>query len=521
MNADHDFAAHVTSGTAGPDAFRRLLIRGGRVYDHDGDVDQPPCADIGIVGDTIERVGPNLPADGNTEVIDATGKLVVPGFVNAHYHSHDVMAKGLFENLPFDVWTLHSNPAAYGPRPLEEVRLRTLIGAAESLRNGITTIQDFLTVVPQDDAVVDTVLSAYEEVGIRVVFAIAARDRAALDIAPFVPPGLPESLWARIAGKDRTARDEIDFVAGQIGRLGLRPRPRQTWGLAPSAPQRCSHELLEGIAALSRERGLPVLTHVYETRVQTAAARQQPGVSSLLDVLEGAGLLNDRLAVVHGVWLAEGEIARIAEAGASVVHNPVSNLKLKSGVAPILDLARAGVNVALGCDNYSCAETQNIFIAMRLMCLLPSVTDPEPGPVTAAGALRAATLAGAKAVGLHGAVGAIRPGMLADLTLLDLSDLAFVPFNSAARQIVFAEHGRAVDTVLVGGRPVVRGGRLVTVDEAALAAAVEEIAPAFRRDAAALGARNADLTAPLLEAGRRAWRVPLGFDRYIGRSGCC
>jgi cytosine/adenosine deaminase-related metal-dependent hydrolase len=498
-------------------ALPRILIRGGRVYDHDGDVHQPPHADILIAGEIIERVGPNLPAGAGIEVIDATGKLVVPGFVNAHYHSHDVMAKGLFEEMPFDIWALHSNPAGFGPRSREEVRLRTLIGAAESLRNGITTIQDFLTVVPQDDAVVDSVLSAYEEAGIRVVFAIAARDRAALDIAPFMPPDLPQALAQRIAGADRKARDELDFVEGQIKRLGLRPTPRQTWALAPSAPQRCSLELLEGIAALARTHNLPVLTHVYETRIQAAAARRQPGVDSLLDVLEDAGLLNDKLGIVHGVWLAAHEIARIAEAGASVVHNPVSNLKLKSGVAPILDLLRAGVGVALGCDNYSCAETQNIFIAMRLMCLLPAVTDPEPGPVDASYALRAATLAGAQAVGLPGTVGAIRPGMLADLSILDLNEPAFVPFNSAARQIVFAESGRAIDTVVVGGRPVVRSGRLVTVDEAALAAAVAEIAPAFRSDAQALAARNAELTAPLLDAGREAWKIPLGFERFIGR----
>ncbi len=133
----------------------RILIRSGRVYDHDGDVHQPAPADILIAGERIDRIGPNLPADAGVEVIDAAGKLVVPGFVNAHYHSHDVMAKGLFEEMPFDIWTLHSNPASYGPRTLEEVRLRTLIGAAEQLRNGITTIQDFLTLVPQDEALVD------------------------------------------------------------------------------------------------------------------------------------------------------------------------------------------------------------------------------------------------------------------------------------------------------------------------------------------------------------------------------
>jgi 5-methylthioadenosine/S-adenosylhomocysteine deaminase len=360
------------------------------------------------------------------------------------------------------------------------------------------------------------VLSAYAEAGIRVVFAVAARDRGALDIAPFFAKNLPEAIQKRLAGADRSARDELAFVAGQIRRLGKVPSELQTWALAPSGPQRCSAELLEGIAALSREQGLPVLTHVYETRVQAAAAALDTS-GSLIDKLARAGLMNDRLGIVHGVWLSPQHIAQIADAGARVVHNPISNLKLKSGVAPILDLYRAGVDIALGCDNCSCAESQNIFTAMRMLCLLPAVTDPDPGPINAGYALKSATMSGARALGLGDKVGALKPGMAADLVILDLNEPAFVPFNSAARQIVYAESGRAVETVFVGGRPVVREGKLVTVDEAKLAAEAAELAPAFRRDAGELAARIADLTAPLLDANRAAWKVPLGLQRYIGR----
>jgi 5-methylthioadenosine/S-adenosylhomocysteine deaminase len=497
---------------------QRYLIRGGRVYDHDGDVHQPPHADLLINGDVIERVAPSIELQDGTQLIDATGKLVVPGFVNAHYHSHDVLAKGLFEEMAFDIWTLHSNPSNYGRRSHREVRLRTLIGAAECLRNGITTVQDFLTVVPKDDPYVDTVLSAYEEAGIRVVFGIAARDRAALDIAPFFPSELPERIRQRILGQDTSSQTELDFISAQIKRLGLHPTPLQTWALAPSAPQRCSPSLLEGIAALSREYSLPVFTHVYETRIQAAAARRLSSdpLLSLLHLLQNCGLLNDRLGIVHGVWLSSHDIALIAEAGARVVHNPISNLKLKSGVAPILDLYRAGVDVALGCDNYSCAETQNIFLAMRMLCLLPAVTDPEPGPITAAYAIAAATLAGARAVGLAGKIGALKPGMKADLMILDLNEPSFVPLNSAARQITFAEFGRAIETVMVDGRPVVRGGRLESIDEAAIAAEAAEISAAFRKDAAELAARNSELVEPILGANRSAWNVSLDVERYIG-----
>ena len=206
----------------------------------------------------------------------------------------------------------------------------------------------------------------------------------------------------------------------------------------------------------------------------------------------------------------------LAESGARVVHNPISNLKLKSGIAPILDLHRAGIQIALGCDNYSCAETQNIFVAMRMLCLLPAVTDPEPHRQRRLCAPRR-DAAGAKAVDLDGQVGALKPGMAADLMILDLNEPAFVPFNSAARQIVFAEAGRAVETVLVAGRPVVRDGKLVTVDEAALAARGRRtIAPGFRREVRRSRSAAPTSVAPLLEGNRAAWKVVTGFERYIG-----
>ncbi len=502
------------------DARTTILIRGGRIYDHDGDVHQPATGDLLISGGRIERIAPKIDAPAGAEVIDAANKLVAPGFVNAHYHSHDVLMKGMFEEAPFDIWTSYTGAAAYGTRTHREMRIRTLIGAAEMLRNGITTVQDFLTVYPVEDAYVDTVLSAYDEAGIRVNFAIAARDRSQLDIAPLMAKdlsakNLPQAVRDRIFGKPgRTAQQELDFVAGQIKRLGMSPRPLITWALAPSAPQRCSPELLSGIAALSRELKLPVFTHVYETRPQAAAAKVQQ--LSLLEMLKSAGLLSERLNLVHGVWLSQRDIEMLAGARARVVHNPISNLKLKSGAAPILDLYKAGVEVALGCDNYSCAETQNIFIAMKMLCLLPAITSPEPHPVTAAHALKAATLTGAKAVNMEGQIGALKPGMAADLMILDLNEPAFVPFNSAARQLVFSECGGAIDTVLVAGRPVVCGRKLRTIDEAKLAAEAGEISPAFRREVEAQIKRSADLVAPLLDGNRTVWKTELGIARYIG-----
>jgi cytosine/adenosine deaminase-related metal-dependent hydrolase len=499
-----------------------LLISGGRVYDHDGDTDAPPVRDILIEAGRITEISaPDEGAERKAALreagaaIEAAGLLVMPGLVNAHYHSYDVLAKGLFEDMPFDVWALHSQPAYYGPRSKAELRLRTLLGAIDCLRHGVTTVQDMCSLVPTDEATLDTILAAYEEIGLRTVFSIAVRDIAALDIAPFVADDVPAAVRALVEGVPGDPRAQLDFVERQIRRLAPLPS-RLSWALSPSGPQRSSRTLLEGVADLARRHRLPVLTHVYETKAQTAKARvmcaEQGG--SLVRYMNSCGLLGPGTSLVHGVWLQQEEIEMLAAAGAGLVHNPISNIKLKSGIAPMRRVADAGINIALGCDNCSCGDCQSLFQAMKMLCLLAAVTDPQPTGVRAAQALQAATLGGAQALGLAGKVGALRPGMAADLVLLDLSDIAYVPLNSAARQVVFAEAGRGVHTVIVDGEVLVANRRLTRLDEAALRGEVEEAMAAFRRDYAGVAARGAEAAPYLLDANARVARHDVGLDRY-------
>lgn len=255
--------AETRSGDAAI-ADRQLLIRGGRIYDHDGDIDDPVVRDVLVRGSRIasvtapdedlelkREIARRATVSDEAQVIEARGKLVIPGFVNSHYHSYDVLAKGLLEDMPFDVWALHSQPAYFGRRSKAEIRARTLLGALECLRSGITTLQDMNSLVPQDEETLDTILSAYAEIGIRVVFSIAVRDVAALDIAPFLPADVPEAAMAIIRGAPKDAREEIAFVERQLGRLTPLP-PRLSWGLSPSGPQRSSRALLEAIGDLAR-----------------------------------------------------------------------------------------------------------------------------------------------------------------------------------------------------------------------------------------------------------------------------
>lgn len=500
----------------------RILIRDALVFDPSVDGHEPQPRDILIVGDSIaavtapgEALADASPQPG-LEIIDATDRMIVPGFVNAHYHSYDVLAKGMLEDMPFDVWALHSQPAYFGPRGRAELRMRVLLGAIECLRNGITTVQDMNTLLPQDEETLDTILAAYDEVGIRVVFSIALRDIGALDIAPFLPGNIPPDILARIAGVDRDPLPDLAFVEQQILRRKDLPG-RISWGLSPSGPQRSSRILLEGIADIGRRHDLPVFTHVYETKAQTAKARaiytEQGG--SMIRWLDEVGLLRPGTTLAHCVWLKPDEMGLLAERSVSVAHNPISNMKLKSGVAPMRALSCEGVNIALGCDNSSCGDCQNMFQAMKAFCLMAAVADPQPTGVHAADAIRAATVGGAKAVGLGGKVGSLQPGMKADMMIIDLTDPAYMPFNSATRQLVFSESGRGVETTIVDGRIVMRNRRMVTVDEAAIRAELAELMPKFRSDFAVVVAAN-ELAKPyLLEANRNVATFDVGVERFL------
>ena len=510
-----------------------LLIKGARIYDRALDIHRPAVRDVIVEGNRIASVSaPDELADRKSaiaeaaerkkpgsSVIDGAGKLLIPGLINAHYHSYDVLSKGRFEDMPFDVWALHSQPAYWGKRSKAELRARTLLGAMECLRHGITTIQDMNSLVPQDEETLDIILAAYAEVGVRVVFSIAVRDIAALDIEPFLPPGMPSDVHALVAGKPGDAAADLAFVEAQLKRLNPLPA-RLHWALSPSGPQRCSTRLLEGIAELSDRYQLPVFTHVYETRAQLAKARShyREHDGSLVQYMAAVGLLTKRTTLAHSIYITNDEIETVARAAAGVVHNPLANLKLKNGVAPLLSLKRAGINLALGCDNCSCSDCQNLFQSMKLYALLAGGMDAEPTGILACDAIEAATAGGAQAIGLAGAVGDIRPGMIADMAIIDLTDLAYLPFNSAARQLVFSETGRGVQTVLVDGRIVLKDGRLMTVDESAFREELLEIMKSFERDYEQVAAQQKPALPYLLEANRNLKNADLGMNRLMGEA---
>jgi 5-methylthioadenosine/S-adenosylhomocysteine deaminase len=491
----------------------RLVVRGARVLDPLSPEPRPAVRDIALEGDRIAAVGNDLEGD---QVLDARNMLAIPGLVSSHYHSHDTLLKGCFAPMPLEGWFMHAVPPNYPKRSPDEIRARVLAGALEALKAGITTTQDMATVFPFDPAEVDTILRAYDEIGIRCVFALQLADAPGSRGVPFWDEVMPPELRSEATLSVKRAGDARELLARIEGEWE-RHRDRHariTWGLGPATPESCSDEFLEGLAELSARGNLPVFSHVYESKGNAVTARKAYADGSLIGHLARVGLLGPRFTAAHAVWLRRDEIDAMAEAGARVALNPVCNLKSKSGVAPIGAYLAAGVPVGLGTDNSSCSDAQSLFTAMKLFALLSAAGsrgEPHPGSEEA---FRAATVGSASVIGLADEVGRIEPGRKADIALLDLADPAFLPLNDAMRQLVYSECGRAVRHVIVDGKIVLKDGRSTMVDEQALFAEIERLLPRLTEDLGAVRTKAARYLPYVEEAYRRTLAADVGLDRY-------
>ena len=488
-----------------------LLVRGARVLDPREPQAKPAVRDIAIAGDRIAEVREGIAPPPGVQVFEAKNLLAIPGLVSAHYHSHDTLLKGCFTPMPLEAWFLHAVPPNYPQRPREEIRARVLIGALEALKLGITTLQDMATVHPFDEGEVDTILQAYDDLGIRCVFALQIGDAPGSRGMPFWDEVIPADIRSQMTlSVKRTggARELIERLRNERRRHAGR-HPRVSWGLGPATPEICSEEFLQLLAEESAREKLQVFCHVYESKANAVTARNRytGDGGSLIRHLARVGLLGPRLTIAHGVWLTRAEIDQMAAAGAQVALNPLSNLKTRSGVAPIRTYLEAGVKVGLGTDNSSCSDAQNLFQAMKLFALISGGSGAE--------AFCAATIGSAEAIGLAGELGRIAPGHKADVALLDLRDPAFVPLNDAVAQLVYTESGRAVRHAIVDGRVVLRDGRAALLDEDALYAEIERLMPVLARELDAIRARNARVLPYLEEANRRTAAVDIGLDRFV------
>ena len=430
--------------------------------------------DVLVEGGTIADVVPRGSVKGEgMEVVDAADRALMPGLVNGHNHAQTGLAKGTFDRYNLETY-LNAQPGATGRRTLEDKHLSALIGAAEMVRKGCTAGYDMFAEFPLPTAEgVEAVAKAYSEAGMRGVIAPMMADRSFYEAIPGLAEALPEplrsqALKAQYAPYKETLACVQSLVKGwKFDRDVIKP------AFGPTIPHHCSDEFLVACRDVTKELGVGIQMHVAESKMQDTVGKRLYG-KTLVAHLSDLKMLNERFCVAHGVWLTDDDRKRLADAGASISHNPGSNLKLGSGIADMRAMLDRGLNVAIGTDGSASSDNLNAFEAMRLAAYVSRVRgEPAERWISAREALRAATEGGAKALGFE-KLGRIEKGWKADLVLLDLSALHYIPLNDLASQIVFAEDGTAVESVMAGGRWVVRGRKLLTVDVEVLKRKAEE-----------------------------------------------
>ena len=495
-----------------------ILIRGARVLTLDAEDREHEAADILVVGDTIQAIGPDLAAPPGAELIDASGHLAMPGLINAHFHSPGNLMRGALDSLPLEIFMLHEvPPLATHAETGRLATIRTLLGAIEMLKLGITSVMDDAFHVPVATVEgVDAICAAYRDVGMRARVAIDQPNVVEYAKYPFLAEMLPEASRRDMEASPRQSDAELLALYDHLiaawdgageGRIGA--------ALSCSAPHRVTDPYLHALADLSRTRGLPFNMHILETKTQRVFGEERLG-RSLVRYAADEGALHAHSVVIHAIWVDDDDIALIAESGATIAHNPVCNLRLGSGVAPFRRWREAGVPVCLGTDEVIADDTANLWGVMKAAGLVHTLADPDwrTWP-NASEILDTAFQGGARAMGLAGQVGALAVGWQADIALLDLDTAAFTPLNSLRRQLVYSETGSSVRHVLVAGRVVVRDGRVTTVDEREVRREARRLAAAFASVAEA-AAETARRLEPFYAAMvRRAHTRDVGLRRRL------
>jgi 5-methylthioadenosine/S-adenosylhomocysteine deaminase len=448
------------------------ILRGGRMLDISaGTAD---FADILIEDDTICEIGPpgHAAPEGAVE-ISAVRRLLHPGLVNAHTHGHGNLAKGMG-----DRWTLEllltAAPWITGNRSLDDRYLSTQLGAVEMVIKGCTACYDlsFEWPLPTTEGLA-LAAQAYAEIGMRAVVAPMVADRSFYEAVPGLIEAMPPTLQARVA-ELRLPPAEATLVAIRAAFAEWRfDRDQVRPAVAPTIPHHCSDGFIRGCAELARDFDLGLHSHVAESKVQAVTGIHLWGMTQTAH-LDRLGVLGPHFTVAHGVWLDNDDMARLGDHGASVAHNPGSNMRLGGGLADSRAMLDRCVNLGIGTDGANCSDNQNMYEAMRLASFVSKARGPDWRRwLTTREAALAATEGGARALGFEGRIGRIAPGYKADIVMLDLDHPNWLPLNDPVNQLVHTEDGGAVASVMIGGRLILDNRRLLTIDLERLRARVE------------------------------------------------
>ncbi|HET9855563.1 MAG TPA: amidohydrolase [Methylomirabilota bacterium] len=490
------------------------LIRGGQVLT--GTPAGLRGAEVLIEGDRIAAMGPRLTAPPGARVIEAADRIVLPGMGNAHTHAASHLARGRVGSFTLEDLLTYS-PANSGFRTPDDEYLSAAIGAIEMLKTGCTGAYDLYIAVPAiTDETFAAVVQAYTDVGVRVVLAPAVADVVFYQTVPGLVDLLPPDLRRTVEDiRPAPTKGLLDLTERAIRRWHGSAEGRIRVAVAPTIPNQATDELLDGCAALSREYGVGIHTHLAESKVQVVESRRRWG-KSIVARLADHRVLGPGFVGAHSIWLDDDDLRMLADAGAAIAHNPGSNLRLGVGIAPVREMLDRGLAIGLGTDGSTCADNQNLFEALRIASIISTVRFPHETArwLDADTVWGLATSGSAQVLGQPGELGALAPGRKADLVLLRRDSIFLRPLADPVKALVYAETGASVDTVLVDGRVVLERGRVTTVDEAKIYARAQEAADRQRERAADAWALAGRLAPYVAAACRGAVTTPLPINRF-------
>lgn len=499
-----------------------IVIRNARVLTMDRNDTEYECADVLIANGVIEKIGPDASVGINTDgarVIDGQGKLVMPGLINAHFHSPVNFLKGALVDAPLELYMLYEVP----PLQCQTVDgdyayARTMLGAVELLKQGVTTNHDdcFFVPVPTDEEV-GAVMQAYSDAGIRASVTMCQVNVREYEKYPFLYDLLPDDIRTEMEEVPLlTTAELIGHYEQFIGKWHGTSDNRIRCSVSCSAPQRVTPDCLRALNDLSEKYNIPYNMHILETKLQRVLGQEMHG-KSFIQYVKDQGVLTDRAVVIHSIWVDDDDIAAMAESGCSIIHNPISNLKIGSGVMPFRRLKQAGINIGLGIDEVPVDDGCNLWTVGKTAGLVHKIADPEYQQWPKEDEiLDMLTRGGARSMGLQDQVGMLQEGFRADMLLIDLDTLPFTPLHNLKRALVFCENGASLKMTIVDGKIVVEEGEILTVDEPALRKKVRGYADQLKSQLQEM-TESADRLAPYYrEMYLKATARDVGMNRWAG-----
>ncbi len=436
---------------AKPANFVDLLITGGTVVTMDADRRIIENGYVIIKGDTIVAVGEGLPQLPNGPIftkqsIEAKGALVLPGLINGHTHVPMTLLRGLHDDVTLDDWLRKYIFPAEAKNVTEDfVRWGTRLAAAEQIRSGVTTFADMYYF---EDAVAEETKAA----GMRGV--------------------LGETFLDFPAPDNKTNAAMLEYTERFLKRWQNDPLIHAA--VAPHSIYTCSQKTLQDSAALARKYRAPILIHVAEMKKELDDSLKQNGLTPV-QYLEKLGILGPEVVAAHCIFVDEGDRKILADRQVGCVHNPSSNMMLASGVAPVIEERTAGIAVGLGTDGPAGSNNDlDLMEEMDLAAKLQKITKMDPRALGAKSVVEMATIEGAKALHMEKQIGSLEAGKKADIILISLDEPNAVPMYDVYAQLAYALKGSDVETVVIGGRIVMRNKKLLTLNELEILAKARE-----------------------------------------------